>query len=532
MSTNMPHGVIQAVDPYPFHGLVYRNTGSNVDMIDPMDGRPAFPLPTRISPVPREMHSDFPKVDGMLWDIGRPDPPVTPEILARGGLSLGKRIVEGSNLPTRLGERTYQLRVDSNTSGGMLQLWWSRAGFTGNTVFATINEDDFGLNWDVMADEVTGELLKDANPSFPTRPGFVVTQLDASPDGVRRLLGVVCPGFTTGIVGNQLGWDRFLVGIIEVTLSITELGQITGAVEILRTASQLLGTVTRTHSQDIKRLVGVNEGYPTCERSYEAQEFPLELTGYLGTRNRVRERTGRVIGALYAGEGIEYFTLDQRYDAAVTASMSRGSHSTGTPVDPESGAPYCEGPGDPAPDAMQDYVEHIERSSTIRFGAASVTASITFNRACTASGDGGYSGALNPVTGTATTTLTNSAGGSSTSSVATTVFQVIDKQGFVDPPGVVYAPAPTLQRNGYLIALIERRGWRSLVIVDGYSGAGTYPGWWLGMLTPAGVKGDTVAHPVAAVSGAIFLYAAAYNPMTGQHARECDLPGRTVLGWI
>lgn len=533
MSSNMPFGVIEAVDPYPFHGLVYRNIGSNVDMLDPMDGRPAFPLPARISPVPRELHTYAPKVDGMLWDIGRPDPPVTPEILARGGSSLGKRLVEGSNLPTRLGDRTYQLRVDSYTSGGMLQLWWRRVDYTGTNVFATINEDEFGLDWATLADEGSGELIKDTYIGYETRPGFVTSQLDVSPDGTRRLVGVLCPGNLVGLVSARRGWDAFLVGIVEVTFSLDELGGIQASAQILRTSSQLMGTVTRSFSQSIKRLVGITDGYPICEQRFEPQEFPLELTGDLGTRHRLQQRTGRVIGALYTDDGIEYFTLDQRYETDLVASMSRPPRSTGTPIDPEEGAPYCEGPGEPLADAHQSVTDSVERSMTITFGGASISASTTWQQTTVASGDGGFSGDRTPVSGTRTTTITCSAGGARTNSVTIDRFETVEKRGFVDSPGVVYAPAPTLQvDSNYSIAIIQRRGWKSLLIVDGYSSPGTHDGWWLGMLTPAGVKGDTVAFPVRSVAGPAFLYGAAYNPMTGQYARECDMPDRTISGWI
>lgn len=533
MSTNMPLGVIQAVDPYPFHGLVFRNAGSNVDMIDPMDGRPVFRLPARITPNPRELHAYFPKVDGMLWDIGRPDPPVTPEILARGGSSLGKRLVEGSNLPTRLGERTYQLRVDSNTSGGMLRLWWSRDGFTGTNVFATINEDEFGLDWNTLADEGSGELIKETYIGYEARPGFVTSQLDVSPDGTRRLVGVLCPGHLIGLASARRGWDAFLVGIVEVTLSLDELGAIQASAQILRTSAQLMGSVTRSFSQSIKRLASNTEGYPTCEQRFEAQEFPLEVTGDQGTRHRLQQRTGRVIGALYVGSGIEYFTLDQRYETDLVASMSRPSRSTGTPVNPESGAPYCDGPGEPLPDAQQSFTDRVERSTTIRFAGASISASTTWQRTSTASGDGGWGNNRTPITGTSTSTATCSTGGYRTSSSVIDRFEIVDKLGWVDRPGVEYAPAPTLQVGSeFSIAIIQRRGWKSLVIVEGYSNPGTHDGWWLGMLTPAGVKGEPVAHPVRSVAGPAFLYGGAYNPMTGQYARECDMPGRTISGWL
>ena len=182
INSNWPLCKIDAIDPFPFHGLQYRV--ANQQWIDPMDGRPPFRKPSEPSASELDYYSAY--LDGCLWDIGRADPPESEQIENSGGRAAGKKIVSPDGVsPCRLDGRTYQLNISSFFEDGLLLLYWTRKGYPGYKIFAEIDPAIFGIVW---ANAVS-EGGADASSIVPA-PSYGASTLDKSADGRRRLIGV------------------------------------------------------------------------------------------------------------------------------------------------------------------------------------------------------------------------------------------------------------------------------------------------------------------------------------------------------
>ena len=527
-------GRVEAVDPLPFHGLVYTVPPSRVTMLDPRDGRPSIQVPPAYglgsSDNQGRLHSYFALRDGVLWDIGRPDPETPPAIEAAGGRCLGRRLVNITQYhPARLADRTRQLQVRATLSAGVLTFYWHERNVGSETGFASYSLGDFGVDWNTVRVEESGGLAKDkvATPSVAARA------LDASPDGTRRLFGI-----TLGGLAGTNGWATSMVGIVEVVLSAdAETGAISAAATTLRTATDLLGTLTRDYGGIARTLTGVGTGYPACRTDYVAREIPGQVTGTDGYSSRYIRRTGYVVGALYdpaGADGIRYLTVDYEEVDQETATHTKASWDSSKP-NTEGG--YCEpwppGTAPPEPPREQTWSQFYRFDLTIRYGdyhtSGWLQAEWSRSSSQPAGGELSYSG---------TSTRTASGGFSNTVSSSGTgdgaswiVITALSNAGW--DSSAMYLPRAVYRSHDVMLALVSRRSFLSMAVyrhLDGDPG-----GWWHPLVTPSGVVGEIVEYPIVRFGTGLtpnFGYGAAYNPITGEGLRNCDVPGWQIEGYL
>lgn len=534
MSSNWPVSKIEALDPFPFHGLVYRILPSFSYRLDPRDGRPHINMPPGyllgiIGANPGTYHGYAAQPAGAVWDIGRPDPETTPEIEAAGGRSLGRRLVSLSTFhPARVGDMTVQVQVYGLNVSGTLQLYWQLATGGAAVMFAEYNvATAVGINWATMRTESTLGLASavDASPSYSLRP------LDTSPDGAKRLFGITL----AGNAGTN-GWATSMVGIIEVELRAhSETGELQATAELIRTAADLLGTYTRTASGVARTLRTVVQGYPTCRLSYEAREIPGQITGTDGSSYISRSREGYVVGALYdesAPGGIQYFTVNYTETDERAATHTKADWDWQMPDSEEKACVAWRGGAPPEPPRNQTSSHHYRFELTLRYGEHEVGGWLdnTYARSATAPGTGGAITATTDSVRTASGGFKQVISGSGSSGWDT--ITAYDNSDF--DPSAVYLPQAVWRSSGALIALVTRRSWLSIAVFRDYYRGGDEC-WWHPLLTPAGAVGEIVKHPIVILGTGInpdFRYDAAYNPMTGEAVRDCDVPGWRVEGYL
>lgn len=530
----MPMGVVEAIDPYPFHGLVYRE-GTRT-RLDPSDGRPAIDLPQRPSVSSVFCQSYFAQSDGVLWDIGRADPPITPAIAARGGKALGKRILNNRSdaYPARLGGKTYQLGIsalstDSSSPSAPRKLEWfapvSIGPVTPNEI-ATLSLADFGVAPSSLLDEDGQRLIPDARlPLF----GYLIQDVPSaiSNDGTRRLFSAQI-SLNPGVFGSR----SFTAGYVEVVFSATEAGVISASASVVKTISQVVGTVDRQASSDNKRFQAVGGGFDSgCVISYELVSYEASTQSDYGSSLLAVERAGIVVGAVYLPDNsIEYFTADQSLDRSETVNASRPSRSTGTPFRVDNDSPgECRPPAEEDTTLTGSYTRDLKLSTTLRFGAFSHTSWIREQREGTFIQEPDQDEEL-----TSATLRTSSSAGTSTSRALS--FEVIAvrsySEGGLPPTGLII---PNLERSrsvtdGELLIIGGLSGWQSTAIRLYRQGSNITDDWRTPMVTPSGVKLGYSRSD--GFRGSVFSYQGAYNPITGQAARTGDVPGKIIEGWI
>jgi hypothetical protein len=526
--SDMPLGEIDAIDPYPFHGLVYRLTSTGFDQyLDPRDGRPVINLPPAPSVSTLYCPTYFGATDGVLWDIGRVDPPSTPAIEASGGKALGKRILARNLLyPARLGENTKQLGlsalpVNQSSPQSPIKVSWHFPVSVGPVTqfdIGTFALSDFGVDPNNLLDEnaaalITGPTLSAFDFSFFGVPVAI------SKDGTRRLLRALI-----SLQPGQQDSRVFTVGYVEVVFSLNLSDEIVASASVVKTITQVVGTVTRSVSADTRRLVASGGGFASgCVRSYSLISDPTMQSSSSGTSSLSIERAGIVIGATYKPDNsIEYFTLGQSITRTVSGTASRDSESTGTPQT-VGGVGECSAPAGPPSPLVQSGSSASDVSMTIALGAFSLTASAGSNTSGSA------------VDGSGSTTLTSSSSaGTSISRTGGWVAPVIQLFGTTTPgPGTITIPKieESLKVADHELLLVQGlSGWQAMSIAVSTATFGVFDLWRAPMITPTGIKLSYTKE--ANVDGPTFVYRGAYSPLTGQAARNGDVPEQIIDGWI
>ncbi|OLU22938.1 hypothetical protein BVH03_22065 [Pseudomonas sp. PA15(2017)] len=531
MANTWPPSAITAIDPLPYHGLVYTTEVSPQIMLDPMDGRAPVPMPPFYSLYLGNYHrmADYSAMqDGFLWDIGMPDPPPNAQIEAAGGKLLGRRIVGGGlHLPVRLGEVTRHLFVFGIVSDELLRFEAQPRGGVSRTL-TQVPLADVQLDWSKTAIEYDGSL---ASRMMPV-PRYGLNTLDISPDGTRHLFGVSLAG-----LADTAGWATTMVAIIELVLSLDDQGEVKGAATIRRTAAELLGSYSFTVNSNLQRLTSVSDGYPSCTSHPDVQDRPDETTGDNGSRGWEDRRTGVVVGAVFAGNDIDYITASYSAVRAETITTTTDSYQWGKP-NAESGTcePWQPGEAPPIPPTRQRYTFNYRYELAFSFKGASIDVWMESDEVVTLTQEAGQA-----ATGTSAAVDRASAGlhHELEEPMTMSTLRSLDKLNPRDDAGLIYLPAALWDRNYYTVSAVVRRNWVSLATFESYSQTGQ-PGWrtfWGPLLTPLGVVGETTEHPIRTTSGPgslvpSFIYNAAYNPITGQAVRDCDMPGRTIAGFI
>jgi len=505
-------GKVDAVDPYPFHGLIYRVSG--VEWLDPRDGRPAIEVPdtwVSLNASPH-MHNYSPHQAGVLWDIGRADPPESPLIEAASGRSLGRRVMRaGGSMPVRLADKTHQIEVLLFPESTGIDLRLQVKGDSQGPIFETLTMADFG----VVLENIYSE--EDLNPiSGTTGMRLGVNFSDATPDGVRRLYAVHLERAGVSIQPYEL----VPVGFFEVTLSLDE-DVVVGAVDVVAQIEDCLGTYTNTGMHDYQRRSPLFPG--PCALSWElvtaGEEWRPNLAD-AGSASRTSARFGLVTGALYIEGSIEYFTCDYTYSHDLSGSWSNPGY-TGTEISPGE----CSYDGSSSPPAIPDTITRLEtftESITARFGGHSISGDFTVTVTAGGTGD--------DVTGSSAGSIMGRSYSGALPYVPTL------KWLFVYPPpgGLVL---PSRNRLGLntgspvaTAALRRNRSFQGLAVAfdDDDNGAQSP------MLHATGVSGaqEDLAN-IRRDSAFRPLYDGALCPITRNAVRACDLPAdQLIQGWI
>ena len=111
---------------------------------------------------------------------------------------------------------------------------------------------------------------------------------------------------------------------------------------------------------------------------------------------------------------------------------------------------------------------------------------------------------------------------------------VIQRFG-TNPPGSGTITVPNIESSlrvaeHDLLLVQGLRGWQSMMIAVGTNTFNAADLWRAPMITPSGIK---LAYAMEAnVAGPNYVYRGAYSPITGQAARNGDVAGRIIDGWI
>lgn len=527
-STHYPLlGTVQQGDPHPWHGMVFRARGAGaIRMIDPLDGRPPAPYPYFTSP------SDYsPQVSGALWDIGRDDPPPTPQIEAAGGKALGRRVVGPGaygRMPARLGDmpRPVYLMGTWNDATARLDFMASLGSWAGGGMdlqtFASFSLADLGASPASLRDETGGPLLRHSK----ARVTATARWCDSSPDGTRRLYSVHLNG--SDDVADL--WGGIVIGIVEVQLSWID-EQLSATASIVRTAPQCLGSHSLTSADGLQSFGGRSPGDSSEDGEVCGVEYvtvpaaPETVAGNAGTVSHQRAISGLVLSALYSGGGISYLTCNVSRYQHETASWSRGSN-LGTWQDHR-----CIGTSDQPTDATLTGSSTVRHAFELSMNGHSMTCEWQWQSQGTKvfsyepDGAGGW---REVVSGSGTSTIS--------------VDGVVLAQYAGGPPSVLFRP-PTQAPTGLIVpyrATLSDTDFGLAMTEDstcfgGNKWAGCLAQSWAGqpvwvgpLLHPGGVQGSWVQKPPDDLTG----YGAAICPLTGSAVRSVDRQDIYIEGFL
>ncbi|MDP3848638.1 MAG: hypothetical protein Q8R10_19640 [Pseudomonas sp.] len=514
---------IDGIDPYPWHGLVYRISGQGYqEYLNPMDGRPVIPLPAP-PPIPDTAHSYYPRLNGVLWDLGRPDPPAPPLMAAGSGRSLGRRGVSpGGKMPVRLGEKTYQVEINAYQESTGIRLALVVAGVYGPT-FATLSMADFGIDLAGIYAESSGSPLSELG-TFELRGFFY----DATPDGARRLYAA-----QLARTGNPTAlFDSVPVGFFEVLLGLAPDLTVTATASVVRQVQDCLGTCTNggSHAYSLHH----QQTSASCAVTYVLEPTTAEVTApYFadaGTATRTQTRTGLVTGAQYVAGEIGYFTCDKSKTETLSGTWAKPGY-TGTPYESAPGVWSCDYLGvDTMKPVTTTRQRTVNESLTARFGAHSITGTYTSTANATVvetwhKDENNEQVMETEVSGGVSWTLL---GHTASAPVSVTPLWWL----YIEPPpGALVMPAPgTLALAGGSATLARQRSFQGIAAC--FNAA--HDGAQSGVLHATGVTGAqaTLANIRLADEGRP-IYDAALCPITRAAVRACDLSAdKIILGWL
>lgn len=515
-----------AIDPYPWHGLVYRLRSGGGDLLDPLDGRAVIPRPPFNDTAAPRLHPYNAALCGFLWDIGRADPPVTPVLQAAGAKSLGRRIVRtlsGSQaLPARLGDKTRRVSVLQQHAGSSqrIRLYLSVDGVT-QAPFCDLSFADFGADPANIYREDSPAPITDAG-QFGLSPSLC----DVSPDGCRRLYLVrLFREFGEGVSP----FEEPVVGVLEVQLALVS-GVITATAQVLHTASQCLGTYSNSGSAALQWYNPYAYGWGTahegeaCGVRYELESSgpgdPLEV----GDVSRISTRSGVVLGAVYSGGSVELLTctVTMAYSMSQTLDMPgwAGTNVNGNCIGPEL-----------LPDSFEVWTYHRRHRFDFQLMGSTLTTEFQ----------------VQSWRNTRHYWVTRTHKESESSEGSTfTVGDLVADTPYVEagrelhwpyteppPPGLTMPYAGTFYGSWFGLA-VAPSGQRSC-----WAGATTQPLNVIfsgkpvvsPILHPGGVTGSWMPDPNAP-PGEVYYPTAAVNPITGHAVRGVDHPDRIILGYL
>lgn len=525
----MPLGQLDAIDPYPFHGLVYSLPGeTSIERIDPRDGRPAFirpPSPGWNSDMP--WHPYWPRLDASLWDIGRADPPVTPAIAASGAKAVGKRLVDRRDVgPARIGDKTYQVQIDIEGVGTpsplepdthlqlSVRVRWPDAD---SQIFATLSHADLGVDFDTLYSQ-SGQTVSQDRGKYE----LTAREEACSADGTRRVYSVYLWELRSGPSSN-LQSDSTPISFFEVILSGGPAGEVVATWQLLKNQAQCLGSFSETVTNNLQQRVVVSTG--PCSFVYAMEPLPENYPNESiagGTTTRRLTHNNVLLAAEYVDGQIVYTEADILRTAESSREQDGGGHSGTLEND------TCVYPTIYIADHTNTVRTKETQRITLRMGAHSITQDYEFDAWSTIltqfQGDNADPKYITTTSGSTTITT---AGRSWTSGPGSQTFA---KAYAAQAPGATLVGVRHL--FGFQLCAYPTPSSSGIAIREPLSST---PDVYVSpLLTPRGTVGALATESPGRLQmdGRPFYTASAYNPMTGEGARGVDMPGKQLIGYL
>jgi len=525
------------LDPYPWHGLVYLGEyeGFTVDLLKPSGGRPerllpdAPPRPRQLPGGPAEVipinNAYDPVMDCALWDLARPDPPFSQYLYDLGAESISRRVLPVNTGLVRKRVGTSYLFLRGAATAGEWEVWesWNIHLSTAREQIGTLT---LTLPDVTLSDPYTGD-------TYTTNPASgVLQQIDLTKDGRKRLMAVV--GGTPGV--NDGSAFIKLVFVLEFELQPDDTW--TWSTTIVAGLEQCIGTfaVTREVNASRSRLTIEQPGlevtgtFNATERiSSRYQDDSISH----GTYSEYRTRTNRVMGGWFtAGGGVELLYADYEFYNEQNVDLAASFSSKASAEDDDYEYQHWR--------ILAQKRRGME--VTLRAGAGSVTLDYEITENLDYSTDEAYeaAGPNGPgiyVTGSVDYVVDELIHGTP-AAYQNTYTEGPYVNGFAIEPGILANPA---LETGRLWAPLRLEYDRAMTLRQantqcnkaaammggGLAGQPAAP-WWLSQaLTPSGPMGT----PVETVEGS--SERCSYNPITGELARQADLPaGQSLVGWL
>ena len=295
---------IEALDPYPFHGLVYSEigpSGASQVMLQPSGGRPPILRPAR--PVTNFFGPSYsPLLESSLWDVGMPDPPPSDCLWAAGAESLGRTILAVVEPQIRVNGVTRRVNVSRVDDDGLHQLRDVDSGQQLATFAVTAAMVFSGKTQ--LRDPRSGQMRPLGAP--------VLGVIDRSPDGTRRLYRTVASGtsafggtfaYYAGVIELQISADTDWNWSVEVIVR-ADLDQCLGQYSYYRAASINRTTISRVTGQLEFEAMPPNEAVSSVDGNL-----------YTGSLVEIVTRTGRIVSAWFGPDGaVQYMRADYEYE--------------------------------------------------------------------------------------------------------------------------------------------------------------------------------------------------------------------------
>ncbi|RRV80341.1 hypothetical protein [Stutzerimonas stutzeri] len=509
---------IEAIDPYPWHGLVYHvPPGTGRPLIQPSGGRDP-----RLLPRAPYWYDNFvgyaPKTNGSLWDIGKPDPPQSECLVAAGAESLGKRLVYHDSTIARLNGVTRRFRIS----------WINRTTLNLYEVLST--SENLLASTPLSISDVSAGVSQVLNPrnDQPIASAMApsLTRLDRNLDGTKYLYGLQASYL--GASGQPV---QFLVGLIEVIIGTDLDGGPTISYRLVADMPTALGQTSYVRNSQ-RRAVAINQSDGTLDFTDIPADYSTGAGVYpyphVGTFSEVRERTGLIIGAWYRPDGTEELVrLKTRYEREESSDPAGSRGEKFAPNDET----YRK--------QIWNVLWQTARTTSAEVSAAGHAVEVVLTDVRSRDADIQRIGLTTLVGGQIAYVDDESValvGSWHSDSIRTDQPVVSDWAAIVTifatglpDESSVYAPDELQFGSNFIVRRAatlcpKAFGFRVAVAADGTMHLSP-------VITPAGVVGAMAAIAPAAY-GWSQAELATYNPMTGQTARQVDYPDWRIQGWL
>lgn len=510
---------IDAVDPYPFHGLAYIDGGG--DWLDPMDGRDRIPLPAWPG-FDSQWTRFLPKINSALWDIGKPDPPQTAGLIAAGGLSIGRKLMAL--------EPVFVARV-AGVSRRLSLEWFGIGRFELRDVESGDLLASLEIDTDLVFDGETLITNQDNQFDIVLATSTQLSLLDIAPDGRELLIALQATYYSSATTLNT----SCIVAVL--VLGITESAGLYGLnYSVAAGLLDCLGALTIERDSDrynytLNPTTGAvtPAAIPPPINTLEAGRGGYQVP-HFGSFSEGWSRTGQIIGGFFAGGGVEFLRFDSSWQVETTGTASLETELAGSSY------------------RVKRLLSSATRTQTSTMRLHRGLDEITGQYSYAVLGDLDYqynyqlSGSFESADFTFTTDIEESATELADEVRDTEFIQtgsLINAASFADAyvlagspldPSKIYAPARPPFPGLLQTWLCQTGSTKAMALASARTDSGVCA--VSGALTPAGTAGTWEAGTGYNPTLRRVVSVVAYNPMTGQVARAVDMPSRTITGWL